>query len=179
MSVRHADDQELCRQLAGVFRGWLCDACEGRCPICDSRSNPARPVHVCDACAGSQRFELRESAAGEAGAAPPNPAASGSASGGGTFGDNSATSVGAIRSVMLARDAPRCIICHGLPARHAAMYCRACVLLEKDRDGCPRTKVTTGPRKAATAAQLARRRERTATTATATAAASAGGIGDL
>jgi len=31
----------------------------------------------------------------------------------------------------------RCIVC-GQPGRAEAYYCHECVLLEKDRDGCPR-----------------------------------------
>ena len=31
----------------------------------------------------------------------------------------------------------RCIVC-GAPAKHVAYYCQNCVLLGKNRDGCPR-----------------------------------------
>ena len=36
------------------------------------------------------------------------------------------------------KDDARCIVCNKTPAVEKAFYCRACVLLEKDRDGCPR-----------------------------------------
>ena len=33
---------------------------------------------------------------------------------------------------------PRCLICNYPDAEHQAYYCHECVLMEKDRDGCPR-----------------------------------------
>ena len=32
----------------------------------------------------------------------------------------------------------RCVICNGAPGVADAFYCRQCVLLERDRDGCPK-----------------------------------------
>ena len=40
----------------------------------------------------------------------------------------------------------RCLICGGRGA-HEAFYCRSCVLLEKDRDGCPRITNTSARRR--------------------------------
>jgi hypothetical protein len=169
MAARHADDQELCRQLTGVCFGKVCDACEGRCPICDSRSNPTKPVRICDGCAGPERFtvfeqmdygqlqaqqeliqqQMRMAAARHSGStalvedsAAASSAAIGSKDDGGFAAFNSSntgTGLGAMSSTSVQNLSIRCIICNA-PGKHQAFYCRACVLLEKDRDGCPRTK---------------------------------------
>ena len=81
-------DVTMCHKRTGPDVGMLCEICEGRCPLCDSRALSTTPVRVCGECA---------------------------------FGPNK----------------DRCILC-GNPAKYTAYYCRECVLLGKDRDGCPR-----------------------------------------
>jgi PHD finger-like domain-containing protein 5A len=97
MALRHSGtDQKMCRRICGVNEGYVCDAHEHRCVICDSVADPeagAIPVLVCDDC---NRSTARD---------------------GGSH---------------------QCIVCGRTPAPEKATYCRACVLLEKDRDGCPR-----------------------------------------
>lgn len=92
--ARHQQDLVLCRQQPGVAPGYLCNACDGRCPICDSHANQELLVHVCDECAFRQHAERKEG---------------------------------------------RCVICSNR-ASNPAYYCHQCVLLERDRDGCPKVK---------------------------------------
>lgn len=37
-----------------------------------------------------------------------------------------------------AKQTQRCVLCDHLNAQHVARYCRYCMMLEKDRDGCPK-----------------------------------------
>ncbi len=133
MSARHADDQELCRQRTGIVTGKLCDACEGRCPICDSRSNPSRPVKICDSCAGVERFAIFDQNTNNNGE-----------DGGATANSSSLSSNNAVQTknqyLGTYQSQARCIICTTGVGKHIAYYCRACTLLEKDRDGCPKVK---------------------------------------
>lgn len=161
MASRHSDDQELCRQQPGVCYGKVCDACEGRCPVCDSRSNPTKPVRICDSCAGAERFAVFENmdyaqlteqqemlvrqqkqlvsrAATSMDGAEENTATSSNTNN----SNNSAMMASSDKraGAHLIQGMARCMICSGTHAKHQAFYCRACVLLEKDRDGCPRAK---------------------------------------
>jgi PHD finger-like domain-containing protein 5A len=43
-------DLVMCRKIAGVAVGKLCEKCDGRCVICDSHVRPTTKVHVCDEC---------------------------------------------------------------------------------------------------------------------------------
>jgi PHD finger-like domain-containing protein 5A len=43
-----------------------------------------------------------------------------------------------ICSIPTAGGEMRCVVCAKMPAVEVATYCGTCVLLEKDRDGCPR-----------------------------------------
>lgn len=81
-------DVILCGKRTGPDIGKLCENCEGRCPICDSRSLSTIPVRICGECA---------------------------------FGEGK----------------DKCVLC-GQSAKYPAYYCRDCVLLGKDRDGCPK-----------------------------------------
>jgi PHD finger-like domain-containing protein 5A len=38
----------------------------------------------------------------------------------------------------LGPSASKCLVCGNARAPNEAMYCRQCVMLERDRDGCPR-----------------------------------------
>ena len=40
----------MCRKLAGISLGRLCDNCDGRCVICDSHVRPAVLVRICEEC---------------------------------------------------------------------------------------------------------------------------------
>jgi PHD finger-like domain-containing protein 5A len=91
--ARHARDLYLCRNLPGTTVGMVCNNCDGRCPVCDSHTNQATLVRLCDECAFRQ-----------------------------------------------SDDAARCVICNHAGAANDAYYCRECVQLEKDRDGCPKVK---------------------------------------
>lgn len=167
MSARHADDQELCRQRTGMIIGKLCDACEGRCPICDSRSNPSKAVKICDSCAGAERFAVLENTSSSS-------TSTKTSDNNNNNNDTSFSSSSILQQDHPAFDNPqlvqtsvsrvlgrnltqyvgqsnaaaqsRCVICSGI-GKHVAYFCRACCLLEKDRDGCPKVK-TVGARKA-------------------------------
>ena len=85
---KHHPDLVLCRKQTGIGIGKMCQACEGRCPICDSYVKPYALVRVCDEC---------------------------------DYGTNHG----------------KCIIC-GAKGIADAYYCKECVLMEKDRENCPR-----------------------------------------
>lgn len=48
---KHNPDLILCRHLAGISIGRLCENDDGRCPICDSYVRPTTLVRICDDCA--------------------------------------------------------------------------------------------------------------------------------
>ncbi len=43
-------DLIMCRKLAGISVGRLCEKCDGKCVICDSYVRPHTLVRVCDEC---------------------------------------------------------------------------------------------------------------------------------
>lgn len=64
---RHQFDLVMCMKQQGTHLGYLCDKCDGRCPICDSHniktinnrnnvnnttrtSNNLKKVRICDSC---------------------------------------------------------------------------------------------------------------------------------
>lgn len=120
MALRHSGDtQRLCRKLIGVSTGFVCDAHEGRCVICDAFTEMAKPAKICDDC-GFQRKSLHSQMPLS------NSAAAANTSNGDDKPGNSQLS-----------QQQRCIVCNRDRASDVAYYCRSCVLLEKDRDGCP------------------------------------------
>ena len=48
---KHNPDLILCRHLAGISIGRLCENDDGTCPICDSYVRPTTLVRICDDCA--------------------------------------------------------------------------------------------------------------------------------
>ncbi|KAK5962186.1 U2 snRNP complex subunit RDS3 PWA37_000222 [Arxiozyma heterogenica] len=110
---RHQFDLVMCLRQPGTHIGYLCDKCDGRCPICDSHNikmnnsssffsynsidnnkltsfqGPLKIVRICDNC---------------------------------SFGKSKQS----------------CIICNNPIATHKAYYCLECIKLEKNKDGCPK-----------------------------------------
>ena len=48
--AKHHPDLVMCRKLAGIAIGRLCEKCDGKCVVCDSYVRPATLVRVCDEC---------------------------------------------------------------------------------------------------------------------------------
>jgi PHD finger-like domain-containing protein 5A len=117
MALRHSgESQKMCRKVAGASTGYVCAAHEGRCVICDAFSDASKPVKICDDC-GFQRKSLHSQVAAA---------------------DAAAAAVAEdANNKHVAISHRRCIVCNRDGATDIAFYCRSCVLLEKDRDGCP------------------------------------------
>ncbi|KAK9379284.1 PHF5-like protein [Kockiozyma suomiensis] len=47
---RHHPDLIMCRKMAGISVGRLCEKCDGKCPVCDSYVRPTTLVRICDEC---------------------------------------------------------------------------------------------------------------------------------
>lgn len=47
---RHQYDLLQCMKRPGTHFGYLCQLCDGKCPICDSFVKPHEKVRVCDGC---------------------------------------------------------------------------------------------------------------------------------
>lgn len=89
---RHQYDLVQCMKQPGSRYGFLCQNCDGKCPICDSLVKPTTKVRICEEC-----------------------------------------SYGHLEN--------RCILCGSNLVDNnssVAYYCLECVLMEKDREGCPR-----------------------------------------
>jgi PHD finger-like domain-containing protein 5A len=97
--ARHQKDLYMCRNQPGQSPGYLCQHCDGRCPVCDSHANQEALVKLCDECAVRQQNKKG-----------------------------------------------RCVIC-GAAGECLAYYCHECVLVERDRDGCPRVKNVSNQRR--------------------------------
>jgi PHD finger-like domain-containing protein 5A len=72
---RHHADLQFCGKLTGTAFGHLCSRCmslcpplslpsplshasgDGKCVVCESFVNPARPAHICDDCAAGRSAE--------------------------------------------------------------------------------------------------------------------------
>lgn len=114
--AKHHADLIMCRKQAGTHFGYLCHVCEGRCVLCDSYIRPAAPVRLCPSCYSSSFNAASRPSISSTSSI--NPTAS-------TYSSQNGNN-------------PRCVICNAPDATSQAFYCRECVVMEKDRDGCPK-----------------------------------------
>ncbi|CCH61867.1 hypothetical protein TBLA_0F03290 [Henningerozyma blattae CBS 6284] len=47
---RHQADLVLCMRQPGTHFGLVCSKCDGKCPLCDSYTDPTVPVRLCAQC---------------------------------------------------------------------------------------------------------------------------------
>lgn len=112
---RHQFDLVMCLRKPGTHIGYLCDKCDGRCPICDSH-NIKMNIHS----SFSSSYNNNNS-----------------------YG-NSVPFQGTLRVVRICdncsfgKSKQSCIICNNPVATHKAYYCLECIKLEKNKDGCPK-----------------------------------------
>jgi PHD finger-like domain-containing protein 5A len=108
--AKHHADLIMCRRQPGTHFGYLCHVCEGRCVLCDSYIRPAAPVRLCSSCYFT------------------------------SFNAASRPSVSSTTPSHTSHNVnnPRCVICNAPDATSQAFYCKECVVMERDRDGCPK-----------------------------------------
>lgn len=126
-SARHHADIVLCRRQPGKVTAKLCNLCEGRCVLCDSYVRPAAPVRLCSLCAHSSNTRPSPSATLKSSHEEDDHV---------DFDDD--MNRGSLSFFYSEGGDVRCLICDKMGAREEAFYCRECVVLEKDRDGCPK-----------------------------------------
>jgi PHD finger-like domain-containing protein 5A len=134
--ARHQSDLIFCRRLPGIAVGKVCATCDGRCPSCHSLHFLCVcvcvfPIVLIRSTQFATRLFMRKRLCGYAMTATTE------------------------RKLLLCvcvcqsksneckktknthRSSGRCIVCGGVGVADA-YYCRECVALEKDRDGCPK-----------------------------------------
>lgn len=119
----------MCRRRVGVHVGVVCEKHDEKCVICDAVGQQKVKVRICDECAVSGNCSLAYVGSSEGGVVRE-----------GTSNDTTTTSGNTTTTIASSTvlDTAKCIVCSANNAKHPAYYCANCVLLERDRDGCPR-----------------------------------------